>query len=87
MMEDDVTKKKPSGPAQAEERFEDQLERLEDIVGRLEDDTVGLEEALDLFEQGMSLAGTCRSRLERVEQRVTRLLEDGAIEEMDVETS
>lgn len=82
-----MTKKKTSEPVEADERFEDQLERLEDIVGRLEDDTVGLEEALDLFEQGMSLAGKCRSRLERVEQRVSKLLEDGAIEEMDVETS
>ncbi len=72
---------------EADDRFEDQLERLEDIVGRLEDDTVGLEEALDLFEQGMSLAGKCRSRLERVEQRVSKLLEAGTTEEMDVETS
>ena len=42
---------------------------------------------LDLFEQGMSLAGKCRSRLERVEQRVSKLLETGTTEEMDVETS
>ena len=71
----------------AGERFEDQLERLEEIVGRLEDDSVGLEEALDLFEQGMGLAGKCRSRLERVEQRVSKLLETGATEEMEIETS
>ncbi len=72
---------------EADDRFEDQLERLEGIVGRLEDDTVGLEQALDLFEQGMSLAGKCRSRLERVEQRVSKLLEAGTTEEMDIETS
>ena len=57
------------------ERFEDQLARLEDIVSRLEDESVGLEEALDLFENGMHLARSCRSRLEEVEQRVARLLE------------
>ena len=64
-----------------EERFEDQLERLEAIVARLEDDSVGLEEALDLFEKGMSLARACRARLEAVERRVEQLLaeesEDG----------
>ena len=72
------------------ERFEDQLARLEEIVGRLEDESVGLEEALGLFEQGMELASSCRSRLEQVEQRVARLLEerdpDGeATEELEVD--
>ncbi len=57
-----------------DERFEDQLARLEDIVARLEDESVGLEEALGLFERGMELARTCRTRLEAVEQRVERLL-------------
>ncbi len=58
-----------------EERFEDQLAKLEEIVARLEDETVGLEEALDLFERGMGLVGSCRERLEKVEQRVAQLLE------------
>jgi len=60
---------------QDEERFEDQLARLEEIVARLEDESVGLEEALGLFENGMALARRCRERLEKVEQRVTQLLE------------
>ncbi len=55
-------------------RFEDQLARLESIVGQLEDESVGLEEALDLFENGMTLARSCRSRLEQVQQRVSKLL-------------
>jgi exodeoxyribonuclease VII small subunit len=57
------------------ERFEDRLARLERVVARLEDESVGLEEALELFESGMELARSCRSRLEQVEQRVSRLLE------------
>jgi len=57
------------------ERFEDRLARLERVVERLEDESVGLEEALELFENGMELARSCRSRLEQVEQRVSRLLE------------
>jgi exodeoxyribonuclease VII small subunit len=61
-----------------QERFEDQLARLEQIVGRLEDESVGLEEALDLFERGMALVTSCRQRLEQVEQRVARLLEQGS---------
>jgi exodeoxyribonuclease VII small subunit len=67
------------------ERFEDQLAKLEDIVAKLEDESVGLEQALDLFEGGMELARSCRTRLEEVEQRVTQLLEDEADEEADDE--
>lgn len=57
------------------DRFEDQLEQLEEIVASLEDETVGLEEALELFENGMELAKSCRARLEEVEKRVQKLLE------------
>ena len=67
----------------ADERFEDQLERLEAIVSSLEDETVGLEQALELFEDGMKLAKSCRARLEEVEQRVRQLLDaddDGTAE-------
>ena len=76
-----------------EERFEDQLARLEEIVARLEDEGVGLEEALDLFERGMELVKACRTRLEEVEQRVSRLLErdeeegEDRTEPLDVEVS
>ncbi len=63
------------------ERFEDQLAKLEEIVARLEDESVGLEQALDLFEGGMELARSCRTRLEEVEQRVTQLLGDDEDEE------
>ena len=72
-----MTKKTTDG-----ERFEDQLGKLEEIVARLEDESVGLEEALELFENGMDLSRRCRDRLEAVEQRVTQLLAD---EESEVE--
>lgn len=63
------------------ERFEDQLGKLEEIVARLEDESVGLEEALELFENGMDLSRRCRERLEAVEQRVTQLLADEEIDD------
>ena len=69
-----MTKKAPE-----EQRFEDQLGRLEEIVARLEDEGVGLEESLDLFEQGMTLVKSCRERLEQVEQRVAKLLESDQV--------
>ncbi len=63
------------------ERFEEQLAKLESIVARLEDDSVGLEEALDLFEEGMKLARACRARLESVEKRIEKLLEEAGQDE------
>lgn len=74
------------------ERFEEQLARLEKVVDRLEDESVGLEEALELFEQGMELARGCRTRLEGIEQRVEKLLaaeegEEPTTEPLDAETT
>jgi len=80
-MEEIVTKKNDVQP------FEEQLELLEGIVSRLEDDSVGLEEALELFEKGMTLARSCRQRLESVEEKVRILLADGATEDLDIESS
>lgn len=68
-----------------EERFEDQLASLEEIVARLEDEGVGLEESLDLFERGMALVKSCRERLEKVEQRVAKLLEGDQVPPETVE--
>ena len=65
----------PPSQKKTAERFEDQLEQLERIVAGLEDETVGLEQALELFEEGMKLAKSCRERLGEVEQRVQKLLE------------
>ncbi len=56
--------------------FEDSLKRLEEIVERLEDDDLGLEESLELFEEGMELARVCGRRLDEAEKRVTLLVKD-----------
>ena len=85
-----MSAKKTDGDATVSDggRFEDQLARLEEIVEQLEDESVGLEEALELFERGMELARSCRTRLESVEARVRRLLEteDGAVAAEPLET-
>lgn len=53
--------------------FEDTLNRLEQIVEDLEDDPPGLEEALDTYEEGVTLANECLRRLEEAEQRMSEL--------------
>ncbi len=58
--------------------FESSLKELEDRVRRLEAGDVPLEEALRLFEEGVSLARACHDQLEAAEQRVAALVRGGS---------
>jgi len=57
--------------------FGDNLERLDEILRRLESEPMPLDEALEVFERGVSLVRESRRILERAEQRVTLLARDG----------
>lgn len=53
--------------------FEEALSQLEERVRSLEAGEVPLDEALALFEEGVSLARTCHEHLDAAEQRVASL--------------
>jgi exodeoxyribonuclease VII small subunit len=55
-------------------KFEESLQRLETIVGELEKGDVSLDRALELFDEGMKLSGSCRKELEEAEGKVEILL-------------
>jgi exodeoxyribonuclease VII small subunit len=55
-------------------KFEESLQRLETIVGELEKGDVPLDRALELFDEGMKLSGSCRKELEEAEGKVEVLL-------------
>jgi exodeoxyribonuclease VII small subunit len=55
-------------------KFEESLQRLETIVGELEKGDVPLDRALELFDEGMKLSGSCRKELEEAEGKVEILL-------------
>jgi exodeoxyribonuclease VII small subunit len=62
-------------------KFEECLERLEKIVGELEKGEVPLDRALQLFDEGMKLSGSCRKELEEAEGKVEILLKrDGKLQ-------
>ncbi|GIV61695.1 MAG: hypothetical protein KatS3mg044_0561 [Rhodothermaceae bacterium] len=63
----------PSNPTEETPTFEEALRRLEEIVALLERDEVGLEEALQVYEEGVHLARRCLQRLEAAELRVQTL--------------
>lgn len=59
-----------------QEGFEALYKRLEEMVFRLESGGLTLKEALDLYEEGMTLARRCQEILQKAELRVTKLRDD-----------
>ena len=57
--------------------FGENLQRLDEVLRRLESDPMSLDEALDAFEQGVSLVRENRRILEEAEQRVVILSREG----------
>ena len=53
--------------------FEGNLEKLEERVRKLESGDVSLEDALQLFEEGVGFAQVCHEQLDAAEKRVTAL--------------
>lgn len=73
----------------AEKRsFESRLQRLEEIVSALEKGDAPLADSLALFEEGTKLVGECTRELDRVEQKVVKLMKgpDGTLVELPLET-
>jgi exodeoxyribonuclease VII small subunit len=58
--------------------FEECFGRLQQAIERLEQGGLPLEAALELFDESMSLAASCRQILDSAELRLTRLVEQHA---------
>jgi exodeoxyribonuclease VII small subunit len=56
--------------------FEKALARLSEVVAELEKPERGLEEALELFEEGVALSRFCRGRISEIEKRVEIVLKE-----------
>lgn len=56
--------------------FEQAMDKLERIVEQLETGDVPLEQAIALFQEGMSLSHFCSQKLEQVEQKIEMLIEE-----------
>jgi exodeoxyribonuclease VII small subunit len=69
-------------------KFEECLQRLEKIVDELEKGDIPLENALALFEEGISLSNSCRKEIEDAEGKVEVLLKrDGKLQAEPFEIS
>jgi exodeoxyribonuclease VII small subunit len=85
-MSDDGREK--AGAEDAEELgLEQRIRRLEEILTRMESDEVSLEEALELFEEGVGHVRRAETILSETELRVEELLAKGKTEAMELEES
>jgi len=55
--------------------FEQALERLEQVVAQLESGDVPLEQAIELYQEGMKLSSICSSKLQQVESKIEMLIQ------------
>jgi len=67
--------------------LESRLSRLEEILARMEADDVALEEALALFEEGVTHVREAERVLAETELRVEELLANGETRDLDAEPS
>ena len=65
--------------------LEERWRRLEEILSRLEDDDVPLEEALQLFEEGVGHVRDAERVLAQTELKVQELLENGDVQDMELD--
>jgi exodeoxyribonuclease VII small subunit len=63
--------------------FETNLKQLEEIVSKLEGGELTLDQAMELFEEGVKLSRFCNAKLEEAEQKVEVLIKsaDGTLVE------
>ena len=66
-------KKKSEDSAGQAPTFEEALQQLEEIVHQLEEGEIGLDEALNRYEQGVKLLRRCYDLLETAERRIELL--------------
>ena len=55
--------------------YEQALDQLRSVVDQLERGSLGIEQSLELFEQGISLTRVCDHKLQSVEERIKFLIE------------
>ena len=57
--------------------FEDSIKRLDEIVKAMEEDKLSLDDALDLYKEGVELSVECKKSLEEARLQVKNLSEGG----------
>lgn len=65
--------------------FEEALAKLQNAVNKLENGEIKLDEAFEMFEQGIKYARICEEKLTNIEDKVSKILKDGKLDDFKVE--
>jgi exodeoxyribonuclease VII small subunit len=57
--------------------LEKNMESLEKVISRLENDELNLNEAFDLYKEGMELLKKCNNSIDKIETELKTLEEEG----------
>ena len=57
--------------------FEEALARLAEIVATLEKSETPLEQAIEIFEEGIAISNQCTKELDQAEKRIKKLVKTG----------
>lgn len=72
--------------AKKEIKFDEALVQLEEIIRKLEAGSLPLEEAIELYKEGMTLSTTCHDKLQKIEAEVVKLVDaTGVVSEFEGE--
>ena len=66
----------PKPSTDKERSFEKAIDKLEDLIEQIESGEVGLEQAIEQYEQGQALIKRCRGILDKAERRIAELTQD-----------
>ena len=64
-----------------EKTYEEAMTRLDKIIDLLENNEASLDESLDLYKEGVSLAAFCDQKLKDVDQEVTKIFEENQLKD------
>lgn len=56
--------------------FKQSMSRIDEIIGLLEKNEIELEEAIEIFEEGLKLINRCDAQLKSFENRINELYSD-----------
>ncbi|MDD6879711.1 MAG: exodeoxyribonuclease VII small subunit [bacterium] len=66
--------------------FEESIAKLESIVKALENGNVPLDDAINKFNEAMTLAGNCNNSLKNAEESINKILnKDGSLEDFKID--
>lgn len=69
-----------------EAKFEENLKELETIIKELENGEIDLDSSIDKYTKAMKLVSTCEKKLNEVEEKVNKILnENGELEDFSIE--